>query len=60
MAITESFKYPQIVYMIMKQRKVRTPYSNYELPPSAEAGGEFVDFNKIIERKPVKVVRKKK
>lgn len=46
--------------MIMKQRKVRTPYSNYELPPSAEAGGEFVDFNKIIERKPVKVVRKKK
>ena len=36
----------------MKQRKVKVPYSNYELPPSAEQGGQFVDFNKVIEIDP--------
>ena len=44
----------------MKQRKVRVPYTNYELPPSAEQGGQFVDFNKVMKRKKVKIVRKKK
>jgi len=44
----------------MKQRKVKTPYENYGLPPSAEQGGQFVDFNKIIERKVIKKVRIKK
>ena len=44
----------------MKQKKVRVPYSNYGLPPSAEQGGQFVDFNKIIERKVIKKVRIKK
>ena len=44
----------------MKQRKVKTPYSNYELPPSAEQGGQFVDFNRVIERKPVKIVKRRK
>ena len=45
----------------MKQRKVRVPYSNYGLPPSAEQGGQFVDFNEVIrERKLVKKVRIKK
>ena len=43
----------------MKQRKVRVPYTNYELPPSAEQGGQFVDFKKIMERKPVKVVKRR-
>ena len=46
--------------MTMKQRKVRVPYTNYKLPPSAEQGGQFVDFNKVIKRKKVKIVRKKK
>ena len=46
--------------MTMKQRKVRVPYTNYSLPPSAEQGGQFVDFNKVIKRKKVKIVRKKK
>ena len=46
--------------MTMKQRKVRVHYTNYALPPSAEQGGQFVDFNKVIKRKKVKVVRKKK
>ena len=45
----------------MKQRKVRIPYTNYGLPPSAEQGGKFVDFNEVIrERKLVKKVRIKK
>ena len=41
--------------MTMKQRKVRVPYTNYKLPPSAEQGGQFVDFNKVMKRKKVKV-----
>ena len=35
--------------MTMKQRKVRVPYTNYKLPPSAEQGGQFVDFNKVMK-----------
>ena len=46
--------------MIMKQRKVKVPYEGYKLPPSAEQGGQFVDFKKVIERKPVKKVKIKK
>ena len=46
--------------MSMKQRKVKIPYEGYELPPSAEQGGQFVDFNKVIERKPVKKVKIKR
>ena len=47
--------------MNMKQRKVKIPYEGYELPPSsAEAGGQFVDFKKVIERKPVKKVKIKR
>ena len=44
----------------MKQKKVRIPYSNYGLPPSAEQGGQFVDFNEVINRKPIKKVRIKR
>jgi hypothetical protein len=46
--------------MNMKQRKVKIPYEGYKLPPSAEQGGQFVDFNKVIERKPVKKVKIKR
>ena len=47
--------------MVMKQRKVRVPYTNYELPPSAEQGGQFIDFNETIkDRKPVKKVKIKR
>jgi len=47
--------------MTMKQRKVRVPYTNYGLPPSAEQGGKFVDFNEVLkEKKKVKIVRKKR
>jgi|TARA_R100001443_G_scaffold4220_1_gene12504 hypothetical protein len=43
----------------MKQKKVKVPYEGYKLPPSAEQGGQFVDFKKIMERKPVKVVKRR-
>tara|TARA_R100000458_G_C8075914_1_gene112716 strand:- start:199 stop:342 length:144 start_codon:yes stop_codon:yes gene_type:complete len=47
--------------MNMKQRKVRVPYANYELPPSAEQGGRFINFNEVIkEKKPIKKVKIKR
>mgnify|MGYP003632319871 CR=1 FL=1 len=42
----------------MKKRVTKQPYEGYTLPPSSEKGGQFVDFNKIIDRKPVKRVVK--
>ena len=44
----------------MKKRATKIPYEGYTLPPSAEKGGTFVDFNRILERKPVKKIRKKR
>jgi len=44
----------------MKKRAAKVPYDGSTLPPSAELGGQFVDFKRIIERKPVKKVRIKK
>jgi hypothetical protein len=43
-----------------KKRVTKEPYEGYTLPASSEKGGQFVDFKRIIERKPVKVVRRKK
>ena len=43
-----------------KKRTSKEPYEGYTLPASAEKGGQFVDFNRIIKRKPVKKVRIKK
>ena len=34
--------------------------TDYKLPPSAELGGEFVDWNKIERRKIINRVRKRK
>ena len=44
----------------MKKRVTKQPYEAYTLPPSSEKGGQFVDFNRIIERKPVKKVKIKR
>jgi hypothetical protein len=41
-----------------RRRASREPYEGYTLPKSAEMGGQFIDFNRIIERKPVKRVIK--
>tara|TARA_R110000851_G_scaffold51667_1_gene122556 strand:+ start:64 stop:201 length:138 start_codon:yes stop_codon:yes gene_type:complete len=43
-----------------KKRVTKEPYEGYALPASSERGGQFVDFNKIIARKPVKRVMKKR
>jgi|TARA_X000001382_G_C3126003_1_gene164759 hypothetical protein len=45
---------------MIKKRATKQPYEAYTLPPSSEKGGQFVDFNRIIERKPVKRVIKKR
>lgn len=44
----------------MKKRVTKQPYEAYTLPPSSEKGGQFVDFKRIIERKPVKKVKIKR
>ena len=47
--------------MNMNRRKsaAKQPYEGYALPKSSEKGGQFIDFNRVIERKPVKVVKRK-
>ena len=46
--------------MNRRRSVAKVPYEGYELPKSSEKGGQFVDFNRIIERKPVKVVKRVK
>ena len=45
--------------MNKRRSNAKIPYEGYELPPVAERGGQFVDFNKVINRKVVKRVKKK-
>ena len=37
----------------MKKRATKIPYENYGLPASAELGGAFIDFNEVLEKRPV-------
>ena len=47
--------------MSMNKRKAaRQPYDGYTLPAVSEKGGQFVDFKRIMERTPVKVVKRRK
>jgi hypothetical protein len=46
--------------MIRRRRASKEPYEGYTLPAVSEKGGQFVDFNRIIERKPLKRVVKVK
>ena len=46
--------------MIRRKRASKEPYEGYTLPAVSEKGGQFVDFNKVIARKPYKKVRVKK
>ncbi len=43
----------------MKKRATKIPYEGYTLPPSAERGGQFVDFNQAYREAPTKVPVKK-
>ena len=52
---------------IRRKSAARTPYENYELPPSSEQGGAFIDWNEVIKNvrinphgKPIRVIRKKR
>jgi hypothetical protein len=43
----------------MRKRATKIPYEGYTLPPSAEKGGSFIDFNQAYREAPTKVpVRK--
>ena len=45
----------------MNRRKAaKQPYEAYTLPAVSEKGGQFVDFKRIVERKPVKVVTRRR
>ena len=47
--------------MSMNKRKAaRQPYDGYTLPAVSEKGGQFVDFNRILKMKKVKVVKRKR
>ena len=35
----------------MKKRATKEPYEGYTLPPSAEKGGQFIDFNEPYKSK---------
>ena len=43
-----------------KRRAARQPYEGYTLPAVSEKGGQFVDFNHVVERKPIKKVKVKR
>ncbi len=53
---------PQIIWRgIMKKRATKIPYEGYTLPPSAEKGGQFINFNEPYKSKvPIKRVIKRK
>ena len=45
----------------MKKRASKEPYEGYTLPPSAEKGGQFIDFNEPYKSKiPFKRIIKRK
>ena len=39
----------------MIKRATKIPYEGYTLPPSAEKGGQFVDFKQAYREAPTKV-----
>ena len=43
----------------MKKRATKIPYEGYTLPPSAEKGGSFIDFNQAYREAPTKVAKRR-
>ena len=43
----------------MKKRATKIPYEGYTLPPSAEKGGQFIDFKQAYKEAPTKVPKKR-
>lgn len=50
----------QIMMSMNRRKAARQPYEGYKLPAVSEKGGQFVDFNHVIERKPIKKVKLKR
>ena len=46
--------------MIRRRRASKEPYEGYTLPAVSEKGGQFVDFNRVLDRKIIKKIRIKK
>ena len=42
-----------------RKKAAKEPYEAYGLPPSAEKGGMFVDFNQAYKEAPTKVPKKR-
>tara|TARA_R110000751_G_scaffold205956_1_gene310120 strand:- start:32 stop:223 length:192 start_codon:yes stop_codon:yes gene_type:complete len=60
--MTESFKYSDGNIIVMQRRKsaAKEPYEGYALPKVSEKGGQFVDFNKVLKMKKIKIVKRKR
>jgi len=43
----------------MRKKASKIPYEGYTLPPSAEKGGQFIDFKQAYREAPTKVPLKK-
>ena len=43
----------------MKKRETKIPDEGYTFPPSAEKGGQFVDFKQAYREAPTKVPKKR-
>ena len=59
---TISFIYKENIIMNMNNKKSRIPYERHAgnmTPESSKKGKPFVDFNKIMKSKPVKVVKRR-
>jgi hypothetical protein len=50
----------QIMMSMNRRKAARQPYEGYKLPAVSEKGGQFVDFNHVVERKPIKKVKVKR
>ena len=44
----------------MKKRASKEPYEGYKLPRSSEKGQPFVDFNEVLNNRPVKRIIKRR
>ena len=45
---------------MIRRKAAKEPYEGYTLPAVSEKGGQFVDFKRIVERKPIRVVKRRK
>jgi hypothetical protein len=49
-----------MIMSFKRKSAAKQPYEGYELPKVSEKGGQFVDFNRILKMKKVKIVKRKR